>query len=259
MENPQSNLPEAIFDNLIKIANNIIDPIDDNSDTYINENNDSYPTDLPVSIDKSTIDIVTTMLNLISKELDLLKQNPTDRINEISIEHNNICDDFNDTIKKNPILTVVANNIKSDINICKRLHQDNLIKEYQLRQIHKSIYIRKQDFNKYMLKKNKKSSYTAEDMWATDVKAKKIGIKLQYVLNILKYIIQSEQKNNQEDLESDISDSDIIDASDIFNDVCNQHQKIMLNHKKIIADDMCLVILACEIESHINNYIKENN
>ena len=367
MENSQSNLPEEIFDNLIKstynlnIDDNSIEPIDDydDSDSYIGatvvepiDDYDDFHTDNSCVLDninESCLDVVVPMFNSLSKELDTIKQNPTKRIDEIFTEYNNICDDYNDTIKKNPILAVVSNQLKIDINICKRQYQDNLIKQYSIRQakqrLHKSNQIYKSEFNLHMSKKKKKSIYNAENMWDTDIKSKKIGIKLQYLLDTLKYIIQTEQKivdsvivSNPEVIITDpeviitdpeviitdpevivtdpevivtdpevivtdpeviitdpevivtdleviitdpeviitdpeviitdpevivtdskvtVTDPNIISAYDIFKGICDQYYDIIAKHEKLISNDMCLVILSCEVESHIKNYAEK--
>lgn len=207
-------------------------------------------------ITNSTIDSITQMLNSISKRLNAVIENPTECIHDLHNEYNDIISNFDTIINKNYMLMSLSDRVKSDINICKNLFQLKLIEDNPISTEENRILQLKQleklEMNQYLARKGIKASKMVHDIWSDDPISGNVGLKLQKILNKIKYIIRIEQKqNNLEEIGSDLVPSARI------NRVYDIYLSTKFTHKDLIDDDLCLTILANEIEICVNDYFKD--
>lgn len=222
--------------------------------TYIMNNNSDHDDILDYSDDhidsdegniitNSSIDSITQMLNSISKRLDAFIETPTEYINDIHNEYSGVISNFDTIINKNYMLMSLSDRIKSDINICKSLFQLKLIEDNPVTEENRMICLKQLEMNQYLAREGIKASKMVHDIWPDDPISGHVGLKLQKIINKIKYIIRIEEKNL-------VSSSRINRTYDIY-------LSTKFTHKDLIDDDLCLTILANKIETYANDYFKD--
>lgn len=194
--------------------------------------------------DESTISIIISMLNSISKEVDEMKTNsvtnPLDRIDEMYTEYNDIIEDFRDIIKKDIMVGLLSGRVKNDLDLYN--------KECRSKQINIKNHAPnfKVGYNKHMTKKEKKRIDMVNDIWEdNNNKDKKIGLRLQNILDTIKYInkpkegILLEHENIKSNKDDVISNKEIIDVNNLN-----------MSHLQISTDDEIE-----RVKQNINNYV----